>query len=65
VGFPYSYLAMSNIPNNYNAETIEEGYSLTEFQNQACIIDKVSFTGILKEISIDQSINQHKNKKDK
>jgi hypothetical protein len=38
---------------SYDCNSIEEGYSLTALQVQASIIDKLSFTGILKEKIVD------------
>jgi len=33
---------------NYDPNSIEEGYSLNSLQVQASIVEKLSFTGILK-----------------
>lgn len=54
------------MPKNYDAESIEEGYPLSVLQTQASIIDKIAFTGILKQKFVDQNqLNNGVNKKDR
>lgn len=58
VGFPYSYFVLNQ--KTYDCNSMEEGYSLNALQVQASVVDKLAFTGVLKEKIVDEKNNNKK-----
>lgn len=44
----------------YDCNSMEEGYSLNALQVQASVVDKLAFTGVLKEKIVDEKNNNKK-----